>query len=391
MNATNNPLLIPALGLTAGIILGRYCPVTITTVLVLTAIGLLTAFAGRRKPLVQTAAIVIMTVTLGLTRISMPEMTTDGHSMLDGCRARALELREQLLTRYQAMDMPAEDYATVVALTLGDRRQLTAELKTAYRDSGASHVLALSGLHLGIIYAMMTLLTVGRRRHIITQTTIILALWAFAFMVGLPPSIVRAATMLTFYALFQLGYRNAMTLNVLAFTAIVMLCCDPLSLFTVSFQLSFLSVLGIILVYPALHCLLPPELLLRHTVLRWVWGMCCVSIGAQTGVAPLIAYYFGSLPLLFLLTNLLVLPAVTIILYLSLAALALPFAGLLPTALAIVVGLTNRALRYIATLPGATVSGLHVNLPQVLALYTATLAAILLLRLLTRHHRTSLA
>ena len=123
--------------------------------------------------------------------------------------------------------MADESYAVVATMALGDKSALTIELKDTYSVTGASHVLALSGLHLGIIYTLLSLLIAGRRWQMLSQLVLILSIWAFVFLVGMSVSVVRSAVMLSLYALLSLGHRDKMSANTLAFTAIVLLMINP--------------------------------------------------------------------------------------------------------------------------------------------------------------------
>ena len=262
--------------------------------------------------------------------------------------------------------MDGSVYAVVAAMSLGDKSQLTKELKDTYAVSGASHILALSGLHLGIIYTLLSLLLSHRRWQVVSQVVIIVCIWLFVFLVGMSASVVRSAVMFTIYALLSLGHRDKMSVNILAFAAIVMLFFNPMSLFDLGFQLSFMAVLAILLFYPLFESVWSQAFLLDHRIFRWLWMMLTVSCAAQIGVAPLIAYYFGRFSNYFLLANLVVVPAATLILYLSLLVLLIPsFAYLLIN----IVEALNRLLTGIATLPGASIEGLHPTLLQVWMTY----------------------
>ena len=153
-------------------------------------------------------------------------------SRLERTRLYFLKLRSRLLERIRMDDEAA--YAVVAAMTLGDKSALTQELKEVYAVTGASHVLALSGLHLGIIYGFLSLFVFSRWRSLM-QVLLVLSIWAFVFLVGLPTSVVRSALMLSVYALCSLGHRERMSVNTLAFTAIVVLTVNPQSLFDVGF------------------------------------------------------------------------------------------------------------------------------------------------------------
>lgn len=282
-------------------------------------------------------------------------------------RLRFLCCRHTLLERYRLMGADAGQYAVLAAMTLGDKSAMTKELREIYAVSGASHVLALSGLHLGIIYMLLSLLVVRHRFRAVSQVLIVVSIWAFALLVGLPASVVRSALMISTYALLSLADRGRMSVNALSLAAFCILLVSPDSLFDVGFQLSFLAMLAILLVQPELERLVRREWLFEHPVLRWLWGLTTVSVAAQVGVAPLIAYYFGRFSTLFLLTNLLVIPVATLILYMALAALLLPAAG---TLLLWVVGWLNRALSFIAvSLPCASIEGLHPSAVQTAMVY----------------------
>lgn len=292
----------------------------------------------------------------------------EGLSLVQRARLQLLRLRSRLARRYRAAGLSAEPYAIVAAMTLGDRTALTPQTRDTYAATGASHVLALSGLHLGIIYWFITLLTVGRRWRTAAQAVTILAVWAFAFLTGLAPSIVRAATMLSVYALLSVGYRAHNGVNTLAFTAIVMLLVNPLAVFDLGFQLSFLSVLSILLVHPLLFSLIPLHRLQAHGWLRLLWGMTTLPLAAQAGVAPLLAYHFHQLPAYFLLSNFIVVPEAYLILVGGLLLLC-SGAPIVAQGMAATVTLTSRLLAHVAALPGATIGPLHPTPLQTVLLY----------------------
>ena len=302
-------------------------------------------------------------------------------SRLERTKLRFLQLRSRMLSRLRAGELSGDQYAVVAAMVLGDKSALTKELKETYSVTGASHVLALSGLHLGIIYALLSLLVVGRRWQMVSQLLIISSIWAFVFLVGMPVSVVRSAVMLSIYALLSLGHRNKMSVNTLAFTAIVLLMVNPQSLFDVGFQMSFVAVFSILIFLPLFDGVFSPEYLQSHRIVKWVWGMVAVSCSAQIGVAPLIAYYFGRFSTYFLLTNFIVIPAATLILYLSLLVLIVPASMYL---LIYITGLLNHILTAIARIPGASIEGLHPSPLQVAMVYVVMVALYLLILRLRR-------
>ena len=307
-------------------------------------------------------------------------------SRLERTKLYFLKLRSRLLARIMTEDADGDAVAVVAAMALGDKSALSQELREVYSVTGASHVLALSGLHLGIIYMLLTLLLGGSRFftfspfHFFTLS----AIWSFVFLVGMPVSVVRSAVMLTAYALLSLGHRDRMSVNTLAFTALLVLLVSPLSLYDISFQMSYLAVFSILLLVPLSERLFPPSYLMEHRIVKWLWGIVSVSCAAQIGVAPLTAYYFGRFSALFLLTNLIVIPGVTLILYLSMVVFVMPS---LVYILLYIVSVLNTLLTTIASIPGASIDGLHPTKLQTTMTYVVIVACYLLAFWFSRRKR----
>ena len=372
------PLLIPAICLIAGIVLGSHLSLTVPLCLVLLlAMVITTALLGRWCKL-QTIGIALCSVMLGILVMEMDlSKQDDGEpSRIERTQQYFLNQRNILLQRLETAGLSDNQYAVVAAMALGDKSSLTKDLKETYSMTGASHILALSGLHLGIIYALLSMLVVGRRWQMVSQVAIILSIWAFVFLTGMSTSVVRSAIMLTVYALLAIGHRQKMSVNTLAFTAIIMLLVSPQALYDVGFQMSFMAVFSILLFTPLFYRPFSSEYLMTHRLVKWLWGMVAVSIAAQIGVAPLIAYYFGRFSCFFLLTNFIVIPAATLILYLSLVTLLIPSIGVI---LASIVGLLNTTLLYISTIPGATIDGLHPSVMLTASIYAIIFATYYLL------------
>lgn len=287
--------------------------------------------------------------------------------------------RDRLLSYNEMHNMSESAYAVVAAMTMGDRSRLTRELRQSYAASGASHVLALSGLHLGVIYGLLSLIFVHRRMRVLGQVLAMVAIWAYAALVGMPPSVLRSATMLTLFAFVVLTGRRQVSLNTLAFAAVLQLVANPLALWDVGFQMSFLAVLGIVMLNMRLSNVETPACIGRWRVIGWVWSLVKVSLAAQLAVAPLSMYYFGTFPCYFLLTNLVAIPLATIIVYTSIVMYALGFWVWMQGVVATIVGwmatLMNTSLGFIASLPGACMYGVHINARQVWLMYALLLVA----------------
>lgn len=220
--------------------------------------------------------------------------------------------------------------ALVRALLTGDRSLLSPEIKSAFRDSGASHILALSGFHLGIIYLVISksLSPIGRTpAAVLTKSiTICSATGLYALLTGGSPSIVRAFLFILLKETAGLCGRKPSGAGLLAAALTLQLTITPLAIKTVSFQLSYLAMAGIIFIFPAMKEWWPG----RNGILKRIWESCALAISCQAFTAPAVWAYFGTFPTYFLLTNLIATPLVTLIMFLSLAATALSAAGACP-------------------------------------------------------------
>ena len=296
-------------------------------------------------------------------------------SRLDRTSLAALQLREKMLRQYERLGFDDDRLAVAIAMTLGDKSRLTNDLREVYSISGASHVLALSGLHIGIIYALMVLVVGYRRLGWLREVVVIVGIWSYAFFTGLSPSVVRAAMMITVYSIVSIANRDRMSLNTLSLTAIIMLVWNPLYLYDVGFQMSFMAVLFILLCYPTLFALMPGRWMdgLPFRPLRWAWSMVVVSLCAQLGTCPLTMYYFGRFSVYFLLTNFIVIPMAILILYLTAAMLLCSWwpavQSFIAGPLIWVVDVQNSALRGIAALPGSHIEDIELSRWQVVVIY----------------------
>ena len=289
--------------------------------------------------------------------------------LMEQCKVRFLRLRHRLLMKYRDMGAEDDSYAVLAAMTLGDKSALSRELRDTYSITGASHVLALSGLHLGILYLLFSRLTMRRRFRVCSQALLVAAIWAFVMLTGMPVSMVRSAIMISIFAVFATGYRPNMSVNLLCLAAILILLQNPYALYDVGFQLSFTTVLSILVLMPLFDKNITkekPRNGLTDKMIRAVKDCLAISVAAQIGVAPLIAFYFGRFSTYFLLTNLIVVPAAYLILYGTLLMLFIP--ALSPMVIGIV-GMLNKTLTLIAHLPFACIEGLHPNALQIVLCY----------------------
>lgn len=221
--------------------------------------------------------------------------------------------------------MPEKEIAGLaVAMLLGDRSGLSQGTKESFRKSGLSHILAISGLHIGIIYlflnSVFSFLTRFRGGKYLQICFTLSALIGFAFMTGASPSVCRAVLMISFVNLGKLFFQEISPLNLLAATALLLLVIDPRSLFQVGFQLSFAAVTGIFILSPLLIGMIKSRFpRLKPGILDPV----CISLSAQAFTAPLIIWHFGTFPTFFLFANALLLPIVAFSVNLGVVSLSL--------------------------------------------------------------------
>ena len=237
---------------------------------------------------------------------------------IQGFADRVRNTIQKKLSKY---DFSKDELAVIQALFLGKRNDISSELYNDYTNAGAIHILAISGLHVGIILLILQWLfkpleqfKYGKRFKMIL---IIFLIWSFAVVAGLSASVTRAATMFTAIAIGLNLNRPTNTINSLAISAFVLLVLKPSFLFEVGFQLSYLAVLGIILFQPFFDRLWNPKDIIR----RKLWQAATVSLSAQFGIFPLTLFYFHQIPGLFLLSNLVVIPLLGFILGLGLVSI----------------------------------------------------------------------
>ncbi len=282
-------------------------------------------------------------------------------------------LREYFIGQFSRNGIENNEHAVLSALVWGYTGELNDEIYTTYSATGAMHILSVSGLHVGIVYlALVSLLRFFKRvkyYHILNVIIIILGVWLYAVISGMSPSVLRAATMLSFVEFGISLKRKSSTLNSLALAAFILLVYDPFQLFDVGFQLSFLALLGILLFYSKIYGLL----ISRFKAVDWVSQLIAVSIAAQLGTLPLCLLYFHQFPNYFLLTNIAVIPLSTIILYMG---VFFPTVGniqylnnLWSQALEYVLKAMNGSLKFIEQLPGSSLQNIDFSILSTILIF----------------------
>ena len=316
----------------------------------------------------------------------------DGLPKWDRVMLLARQMRHRWVDKLGEAGLSGQQLAVVAAMTIGDKSRLTAATKDMFSAAGTSHLLALSGTHLAILYAVLSLLLrdfpflLGRGRLLVCEFISLSLVWGYVWLVGLSPSVVRAAMMITVLSLARMAGRGHSPVNTLSLAALLMVSVDAMSVFDVSFQLSFLSVLSIVTLVPLfdgwLAALFPSDRIhetfsrRQSPAVRYLLMSTMASLAAQIGTAPLVLYHFGVCSFCSVVANWMAIPLTTVILYLSLGfflAVVLPtpasVGAFLSAMLTLSVSLLMRIHEAIASLPFAMVSGARVNLLQVILMY----------------------
>lgn len=290
-------------------------------------------------------------------------------SILDKLRLFSVRLRRTILDNIRCLGLTGSELSIVSAMAFGDKSYVDRDLRDDYSNSGMSHLLALSGLHLSIIYGMLLFLVYPFRRKILTQASVILAIWVYVILVGMPYSVVRAATMLTFCSLAFVLSRNHLSVNILALAAIVILSFSPHALNDVGFQLSFLAMLSIYVIMPLIHGMKYLSGNILNLLWRWLKGTVCVTLSVMIGTSPLVAYYFGIFSPISPIANILVLPIATILLYMVMILL-IPIPMLQSVVVKVVAILAKTQNDIVEFLSSLSISHVKVNDMGIITLFS---------------------
>lgn len=303
--------------------------------------------------------------------VIMPVMDYAGRT-----RSYIIEIFDQHLT-----GSPAS--ALAKAMLIGQKDDLDTDLRRKFSDTGVMHILAVSGLHVGILLVIV-MHVFGFLRNLkgggwLFALICIAFLWFYAWVTGLSPSVMRAATMFSLVAIGKAWRKQTNVLNTVAASAFLLLLFDPNLLFQLGFQLSYSAVFAILLWYPFLYqCWVP-----RWRWLDKIWQLACVSIAAQLGTLPITVYYFHQFPTWFLFSNLVAVPMASILLITSLTMVAVSFNGFLIAAVAWVLQfmsafLTN-FLSYMSLLPFHIWDGIFISYLEYILLILMLVFAMIIL------------
>lgn len=296
-----------------------------------------------------------------------------------------------LLERMAASSLEKQPRAFVEALLLGNRENIDPEVNASFRDAGVIHILALSGLHVGILLLILSFFTkwLHRFKHgrFIQSVLLVLLLWCFGVLTGLSPSIMRAVTMFSFVAVAMNINRSTSVLHSLALSAFVLIVVNPKLLFQVGYQLSYVAVIAIVVIQPILSSLWRPQ----FVPFKYLWNVMTVTLAAQIGVAPISLFYFHQFPGLFLLGNILLLPAMPLILGACLLLICLLLLHVptdwLAKILNIVFNFYINAITRISEVKSFIITDVYLTLTDLLLIYGVLMSTVLFFSKVVRKSR----
>ncbi len=298
---------------------------------------------------------------------------------------RALLLREKLLRILSDHGVRGETFRVISAITLGARENLDPETTQSFTRTGTLHVLAVSGGNVAVIFLMLNFLFKYLKRNkygIILHTLIILSgIWGYALITGLSPSVLRAAMMFTFVVIGNNSTSKANIYNSLAASAFILMCFNPSLLFDVGFQLSYAAVAAIVFLHPYFY----KAFYFRFFIFNWLWLLFSVSLAAQIGTLPFSLLYFHQFPSYFWLSNMIVVPLVSVLIYLTVLVIVLvpffPVIGTLTSHLLSWIGNQMMIfLQHVEKLPFAVFENIYPTVPQIILTILIVITASLFFR-----------
>ncbi len=284
----------------------------------------------------------------------------------------SLQTRSYLQGIIETYITDVDALALISALLLGDKQFLEPDLLEDFKTTGATHILAISGLHVGIVYMLCSFLLGflkrGKLKYLNFFITILI-LWSYAFVSGLSPSVFRASLMFSVFSFGTVLKRTPNPYNSVFVSAFLLLIFNPQLIYSVSFQLSYTAVLGVVLLYKSVYTVFVFE----YRIFDYFWRITAVSVSVQITTLPLVLYYFHQFPVYSFVTNLVVIPGAALIITLGfIMMLASPFgplAEIMGKVLSFVASLMYKFISFVAGWPFNKIEGIEPVSAQVLALF----------------------
>lgn len=293
-------------------------------------------------------------------------------------------LHSTILKNLEKANFSKDEMNVALALILGQQQEISADIIKDYQYSGATHVLSVSGLHVGFImlFIMFILKPIPntRKGSAIKLTSILISLAGFAVISGLSPSVLRSVVMFSFVAIANHLRRSGNIYHTLLVSILLILLFEPYFLFDVGFQLSYLALFFIVWLQPILKKLWSP----KNKISLYIWDALTVSFAAQIGTLPLCLYYFHQFPGLFFVTNIIILPVLSFIMIAGIIVMIIAIFTSPPVILVYPfeksIFILNKMIHYVASLESFVIQDISFNFYYLTTLYLVIISIIIWLK-----------
>lgn len=299
--------------------------------------------------------------------------------------AFSYRFRDRLLLSLQRCGVKDKEFGVAAAILLGYDDSLADEVRKNYVAAGSMHILCVSGLHVGIIFLQASFLLgfLNRKKwqKVLKNSILLLIIWFYAFIAGLSPSILRATLMISFVIIGEMIHRKGFAINSIAASAFILLCVNPNNLFEIGFQLSYIAVIGIVVLQQPIYRLF----YLKNKLLDKAWEITAVALAAQAATMPFTLFYYHQFTTYFWLSNLFMTPISFFVVMGGMLLLLVSWIPYINVGLGYLVWgvlyLMNRLVSWIESLPFSIVKGLYVSQFEFLLLLLALMLLLLCLAL----------
>ena len=301
---------------------------------------------------------------------------------LNPIRDKAYRIQQYFSQIFADAGMSGDEYSIITAILLGNDETMEPELKASYASAGVSHILCVSGMHVGVIFMILNFLLqpleYSKNLRLLKAVLLMLFIWVYACITGLSPSVTRAATMFSFVTIGGMLRRNTNIFHSLFASLFILLIINPLLIFEIGFQLSYAAVFGIIIFQQKLVELWEP----KHKIVNYFWNLITVSVAAQLATFPLSVYTFRQFPNYFLLANLSVISLSFLVVVSGVCLLAVSFIPVISSWIAWLLTLEirfmNNLIQSIEQLPGSVTENISISWVQMLLIYLCIIVFYLL-------------
>lgn len=301
-----------------------------------------------------------------------------GQSKVNLIKEKAHQIQHFFSQIFADAGMNGDEYSIITAILLGNDETMDPSLRASYASAGVSHILCVSGMHVGVIFMILNFLLqpmeYSKPLRMLKALLLMLFIWVYACITGLSPSVTRAATMFSFVTIGGMLRRNTNIFHSLFASLFILLIINPLLIFEIGFQLSYAAVFGIVIFQQKLVALWEP----KRKIINYFWKLITVSVAAQLATFPLSVYTFGQFPNYFLLANLSVITLSFVVVVSGVCLLAVSFIPVVSSwiswLLTLEIRLMNFLIQTIENLPGAVTENINISWVQMLLIYLCIIA-----------------